>query len=282
MTNPSQVLRIQNLQPKKLLGQNFLKDPSTAEMIVRRSGLAPEDFVLEIGAGLGALTLPLARSAKQVYAVEKDGDLVKVLAEILQSHGCGNVSLIHRNILDVDIGKLAREANRRLVVYGNLPYNISSQILIYLIHARQAITRCVLMLQKELAHRVMAPPGSRDFGRLSVLLQYCADVHSLAVIKSNLFYPRPKVDSEVIAVDFKDAPTLPADDETLFFKVVKAAFSKRRKTLKNALSGSELVIDTGKAEAVLNASDIDPLRRAETLDVDEFVRLSNVLGRLTP
>lgn len=282
MTNPSQILRIQNLQPKKLLGQNFLRDPSTAEMIVRRSGLMSEDVVLEIGAGLGALTLPLARSARRVYAVEKDEDLVKVLAEILQSHGCGNVALIHRNILDIDIEKLAREAGRRLVVYGNLPYNISSQILIYLICARSTIIRCILMLQKELAQRVMAPPGSRDFGRLSVLLQYCADVRSLAVVKSNLFYPKPKVDSEVIAVDFKDLPAHPADDEAFFFKVVKAAFSKRRKTLKNALSGSELAIDPGVAEAALNASAIDPLRRAETLDIDEFVKLSNVLGRLTP
>jgi 16S rRNA (adenine1518-N6/adenine1519-N6)-dimethyltransferase len=282
MISPAQILRFHRLFPKKQLGQNFLKDPSTAQMIIQRSDLGPQDVVLEIGAGLGALTVPIARSARKVYAVEKDGRLADVLAGILESSDCNNVTMINKNILDVGIDQLARDENCKLVVFGNLPYNISSQVLIQLIKARTAVRRCVLMFQKELARRIMAPPGTRDYGRLSVLLQYCADTRRIAEVKAALFYPRPKVDSEVIAVHFKDAPDYAADDEAFFFKVVKAAFSKRRKTLKNALSSSELEMDTTTAVSVLESTGINPIRRAETLSVEEFVRLSNVLYKISP
>jgi len=278
MKSPARILHIQNLFPKKQLGQNFLRDPSTAEMIVERSQLTPRDVVLEIGAGLGALTIPLARSAKKVYAVEKDGPLAEVLAGIVRSSDCNNVTLINQNILDIDIEQLARNENCKLVVVGNLPYNISSQILIQLIKARKDVRFCVLMFQKELARRIMAPPGGKDFGRLSVMLQYCAEIKRMAEVKAALFYPRPKVNSEVIAVHFKDAPDHAAEDEAFFFRVVKAAFSKRRKTLKNALSSSELKIGTTTAGSVLESTGIDPIRRAETLSVEEFVNLSNALG----
>jgi len=269
MTTPAQILRVQNLFPKKQLGQNFLKDPSTAQMIIQRSDLMPQDAVLEIGAGLGALTVPIARSARKVYAVEKDGRLADVLAGILTSHDCSNVTLINKNILDVDIDQLARDENSPLVVFGNLPYNISSQVLIQLIKSRKAVRHCVLMFQKELARRIMSPPGNKDYGRLSVLLQYCAETKHLADVKAALFYPRPKVDSEVIAINFKEVPEFAAEDE--------AAFSKRRKTLKNALAGSDLALEAEVVERILKGVAIDPLRRAETLSVEEFVRLSNVL-----
>jgi len=278
MISPVQILHAHKLFPKKQFGQNFLKDPSTAQMIIQRSGLMPQDVVLEIGAGLGALTVPIARSARKVYAVEKDGRLADVLAGILASHACSNVTLINKNILDVDIHQLARDENSPLVVFGNLPYNISSQVLIQLIEARTAVRHCVLMFQKELARRIMSPPGTRDFGRLSVLLQYCAEIKCMAAVKAALFYPRPKVDSEVIGIHFKAAPAFAADDEALFSRVVKAAFSKRRKTLKNALAGSELALTGETAEQILKRAAIAPSRRAETLSVEEFVRLSNVLG----
>lgn len=278
MTSPAQILRVQNLFPKKQFGQNFLKDPSTAQMIIQRSDLTPRDAVLEIGAGLGALTVPIARSARKVYAVEKDGRLADVLAGILAAGDCSNVTLINKNILDVDIDKLAREENCKLVVFGNLPYNISSQVLIQLIKARTAVRHCVLMFQKELARRIMSPPGTKDYGRLSVLLQYCADTVRIADVKAALFYPRPKVDSEVIAINFKDAPEFAADDEVFFSRVVKAAFSKRRKTLKNALTGSDLALEGEAAEHILKGVAIEPSRRAETLSVEEFVKLSNALG----
>jgi len=278
MTSPAQILRVQNLFPKKQFGQNFLKDPSTAQMIIQRSGLTPQDVVLEIGAGLGALTIPIARSARKVYAIEKDGRLADVLTGILAAGDCSNVTLINKNILDVDIDQLAREENCKLVVFGNLPYNISSQVLIQLIKARTAVRHCVLMFQKELARRIMSPPGTKDYGRLSVLLQYCAETKRIADVKAALFYPRPKVDSEVIAIDFKDAPEFAADDEAFFSMVVKASFSKRRKTLKNALTGSDLALEGEAAEHILKGVAIEPSRRAETLSVEEFVKLSNALG----
>ena len=277
MTSPAQILRVQNLFPKKQFGQNFLKDPSTAKMIIQRSDLMPRDAVLEIGAGLGALTVPIARSARKVYAVEKDGRLAEVLTGILAAGECGNVTLINKNILDVDIDQLAREENCKLVVFGNLPYNISSQVLIQLIKARTAVRHCVLMFQKELARRIMSPPGTKDYGRLSVLLQYCAETKHIADVKAALFYPRPKVDSEVIAINFKDTPEFAAEDEVFFSSVVKAAFSKRRKTLKNALTGSDLALEGEAAQRILDSLSIDPLRRAETISVEEFVKLSNAL-----
>jgi 16S rRNA (adenine1518-N6/adenine1519-N6)-dimethyltransferase len=280
MTSPAQLINIWKLRPKKQLGQNFLIEPSTAEMIVRRSGLQPPDVVLEIGAGLGALTVPLARIARKVYAVEKDKQLIEVLRNILVSNDCDNVILLNENILAVNITRLAHDESVKLVVYGNLPYNISSQILVHLISARAAVSHCVLMFQKELAQRIASPSGSKTYGRLSVMLQYCADIRCIAKVKASLFYPKPKVDSEIIEIKFRTEPIYVADDEEFFFRVVKAAFSKRRKTLKNAISGSGLVSDSATAARLLEAAGIDPSRRAETLGIEEFVKLGNRLLEL--
>lgn len=278
MTSPAQLLAAGKLTPRKQLGQNFLRDPSTAEMIVQRANLLPEDVVLEIGAGLGALTVPLARAARKVFAVEKDGGLAGLLAAVLAECDCSNVTLINQNILQVGIEELARLQDRRLVVVGNLPYNISSQILIHLIKARTAVNRCVLMFQKELAQRLMSAPGTRDFGRLTVVVQHCADIRRVAAVKAALFYPIPKVDSEVVAIDFRSSPSPAARNEALFFQTVKAAFSKRRKTLKNALAASELALGADLAGRILASAGIDPRRRAESLSVAEFVRLSDAMG----
>jgi len=279
MTSPGILLASLNLRPKKQLGQNFLSDPSTAEMITARAGILPEDVILEIGAGLGALTIPVARIARQVYAVDTDRRLMEILKTELLANNISNVILIEKNILTADIDAYAQEAGRSLTVMGNLPYNISSQILVQLILSRSSVTRAILMFQKELAQRLMAGPGCKDYGRLTVMLRYCSDIRSVATVRASLFFPRPKVDSEVVEIRFKEAPDHPADDEKFLFKVIKAAFGKRRKTLRNALSGSELDIDTETAEQGLKKAGIDPIRRAETLDVAEFVRLSHCLGK---
>ncbi len=279
MTSPRTLLSAWTLSPKKQFGQNFLSDPKTAEMIVSRSGISKEDIVLEIGAGLGALTVPLALAAEKVYAVEKDINLLPLLRSELLAKNIDNVSIMNENILDTDIESTAAKHGRKIVVIGNLPYNISSQVLVKLINQRSCLSRAVLMFQKELSERICAKPGCKDYGRISVMLRYCADIGKIADIKASLFFPKPKIDSQIIEIRFKESPDFPADDEKFFFSVIKAAFGKRRKTLKNSLSGSELGIDAQTAVSALNSAGIDPARRAETLTVEEFVKLSNAIPK---
>ena len=254
-------------------------DPSTAEMIVRRSRITAADTVLEIGAGLGALTIPAAGVAKRVYAVETDPKLTQLLKTELLVHKLTNIEIIEKNILQVDISSLANKSGRGLIVMGNLPYNISSQILVQLIEARDHVSRSILMFQKELARRIKAGSGNKDYGRLTVMLSYCAEIKSIATIAPALFYPAPKIDSEVVEVNFNISRTYPLHDETMLFQVIKAAFGNRRKTLKNALSAG-VQIDPQIAQQALAEAGIDPGRRAETLDAAEFVALQISLARV--
>jgi 16S rRNA (adenine1518-N6/adenine1519-N6)-dimethyltransferase len=280
MTSPKILLNAWSLRPQKKLGQHFLADPSAAEMIVRRSKITAADTVLEIGAGLGALTIPAARAARHIYAVETDPQLIPLMKSELAVHNLSNVEIIENNILHVDLGSLAPKLDQQLVVIGNLPYNISSQVLIQLIRSRTHVRRAVIMLQKELAKRIKAAPGNKDYGRLTVMLAYCADIESVATVPASVFYPKPKVDSEVVEIDFNIAREYPPHDETMLFQVVKAAFGTRRKTLKNALSASGLPIDAPLARKALIAAHIDPGRRAETLSVSEFVALQTCLAKI--
>lgn len=280
MTSPKTLLSAWNLRPRKRLSQNFLSDPSTAKMIISRSGITSDDVVLEIGAGLGALTIPLAIAAKKVYAVEKDPELLTLLNTELLTHNLSNVELIQKDILSLDLFDIFDRERRKYIVAGNLPYNISSQILVQLIKQRTYVTRAVLMFQKELASRLISKPSCKDYGRLSVMLQYCADLKSLAHIKAKMFFPAPKIDSEILEITFKDRSHQPVSDEMFLFKVIKASFGRRRKTLRNSLAGSELNINTKTAAAALEQSGINPQRRAETLSVSEFIRLSNNLKNI--
>jgi len=277
MTSPKTLLVFHNLRPQKHLGQHFLENQTTAEMIVNRSGILPEDVVLEIGAGLGALTIPMARIARKVFAVEKDHKIVDILKTEILASNLSNVVVIEQNILKIDIKSLAENIGQELLVMGNLPYNISSQILVQLIKSRAALTRAVFMLQKELSQRITAQPGCKDYGRLSVMLAYCADIKKIADVKASVFFPKPKVDSEVLELRFKKRLKYSANDEDHFFRVIKAGFGNRRKILKNSLAASELNIDSNAAQNILERAGIDPVRRAETLTVEEFVTLSNNL-----
>ena len=259
------------------MGQNFIVDPGFTEKIVKLAEILPEDIILEIGAGLGALTIPLARRALKVFAVEKDRQIIPILnLEILVS-GLTNISIIEKDILSVDVKALVEDMGGKIVVMGNLPYNISSQILVQLVRSREGISRAVLMFQKELAQRITAETGCKDYGRLTVMLRYCSDIKKLFNAKASLFFPKPKVDSQILEVKFKKKIEHEATDEQFLFKVIKSGFGNRRKTLKNALSASDLNIDSNTATMVLEKSGIDPIRRAETLTVEEFVRLSNTL-----
>ena len=277
MTSPRTLLNAWNIRAKKQLGQNFLSDRSTAEMIVARSGISMDDVVLEIGAGLGAITIPVARIAREVYAVEIDSRLINLLNTELLTHNVENVSLMENSILHFDIEELKKKLGHKIIVMGSLPYNISSQILVKLINSRSAVNRAVIMLQKELAQRITAQPGVKAYGRLTVMLNYCADLNRLATIDAALFFPKPKVDSEVLEITFKNQLADRVHNEEFLFRVIKAAFGKRRKTLKNALAGSQLRVTADTAQRALKLAGIDPIRRAETLDVSEFVELSNRL-----
>jgi 16S rRNA (adenine1518-N6/adenine1519-N6)-dimethyltransferase len=279
MTSPKTLLKGWNIRAKKRMGQNFLVDPSTAEMIVARSGIAREDIVLEIGAGLGALTIPAARMVRKVYAVEKDPQLLRLLQTELKVSNISNVELIEKNFLNFDVEPFAAQISKNPIIMSNLPYNISSQVLIKLIHCRNSLSRAILMFQKELATRLTAQPNCKAYGRLTAMLQYSADIRSLAHIDANLFFPKPNVDSEVLEITFKKRPKNIAADEEFLFKVIKAAFGQRRKTLKNSLAGSELRISDNIARHALEQAGIDPSRRAETLNVVEFETLSRSLAR---
>ena len=278
MTSPRALLAAWNIRAKKQLGQNFLNDPNMARAIVAQAAIGADDAVLEIGPGLGAMTIPAAKVARRVIAVDKDRRIVRLLGAELLAARIANVDICEADILRVDLASISREAGRALVVLGNLPYNISSQVIVQLIHARSHIERAVLMLQKEMAQRICSGPGSKDYGRLSVMLGYCGTCQVLMQVRASLFFPAPKVDSTVVGLGFFDPPPFPADDEALLFQVVKAAFGKRRKTLRNALSQSDLELSPKACERLLLDAHIDQMRRAETLSVEAFVRLSNVIG----
>jgi 16S rRNA (adenine1518-N6/adenine1519-N6)-dimethyltransferase len=274
MTSPRTLLQAWQLKPHKRLGQNFLVAPRTAALIVDRSRLDAADVVVEIGAGLGALTAPLAGRAAKVYAVEKDSRITPLLRTELLVQNLTNTEILQQDFLKVDLNALARAHARRLLVFGNLPYNISSQILIHLIEHRVLISRAVLMFQKELARRLCAAPGCKEYGRITVMLQYCARVRTLAEVNAAQFYPKPGIDSEVLEIAFVPAPQHPDHDPKRFFQIVKAAFGKRRKTLRNALAGGGLGIDADLAARVLEKAGIDPRRRAETLSARDYVLLA--------
>jgi len=280
MTSPQTLLKAWNLRARKALGQNFLKDGRMAQRIVDQARLTPQDTVLEIGSGLGVMTIAAARKAHKVFAYEKDRNLVPLLRAELMVHGLDHVQIEEQDILTASLEILAAKEARPLVVLGNLPYNISSQIVVKLIQERRHVDRAVLMFQKELADRLCAGPGTRTYGRLSVRLQHCADLTPLLQVSATHFHPQPKVDSAVLGIVFKSHIDHPVQDEILFSRVVQAAFGQRRKNLRNALSGGLLPLTSAAAERVLSASEIDPRRRAETLSVDAFVTLTNRIGVL--
>ncbi len=275
MTSPRTLLATWDLRARKKLGQNFLADPSTSEMIVKRANLGIDDIVIEIGPGLGALTIPTAKKVKKIYAIEKDTELLPVLRSELLAKEIENVEIINQDILKTNLNEIAAKHKERVIVIGNLPYNISSQIIMNLIKERELFEKAIFMFQKELAERLAAPPATKNYGRISAVLQYFSTISTVADVKSNLFYPKPNVDSSVIEISFNKEILNKALDEEDFIKIVKAAFSKRRKTLKNAISRSELKIDSETTIKILELAEIDPVRRAETLKINEFVMLSN-------
>lgn len=277
--HPRELLKSHGLAASKERGQNFLVQPATALAIVQAAGIQPGEVVVEIGAGLGALTLAAAAQTGRVIAVELDRGVHEALQGILDSSGVSNVELRHANALDLDWRAIADEAGAPVSVLGNLPYNISSQLLFRLIDARHAWRRATLMVQKEVAVRLMAGPGSRDYGRLSVLVQAWCGLQPGIKVGPDQFFPRPKVASQVVHLAPLAEPLLAdasQEQAAWFSRVVKAAFSQRRKTLANSLAGG-LKQERPAMAAALQKAGIEPSRRAETLNIAEFAALSQTL-----
>ncbi|MFH1032899.1 MAG: 16S rRNA (adenine(1518)-N(6)/adenine(1519)-N(6))-dimethyltransferase RsmA [Pseudomonadota bacterium] len=272
MTHPGVLLHTLELRASKRRGQNFLCQPATALAIACGAGLKPGDVALEIGAGLGALTCAAASLAGRVIALEVDRGLFQALPAILEQEGVANVDLRLVDALDLDWPAVAAQAGGPLKVVGNLPYAISSPLLFKLLENRAYWRSATLMVQREVATRLLARPGGKDYGRLSVLMQTWLDIRAGMVVGPDQFFPRPAVDSQVLHLKPLVAPLVPLDgpgQEAWFAQVVKAAYSQRRKTLANSLAGG-LARPRAEVVAALEAAGLDPGRRAETLTPQEL------------
>jgi 16S rRNA (adenine1518-N6/adenine1519-N6)-dimethyltransferase len=278
--SPKTLLLRLGLKPKKALGQHFLLHPHQARRIVAALDPKDEDTVVEIGAGLGALTVFLAQTARRVIALERDPELARFLQEDLFSESPG-VEVAYQDALEFDFHKVYQEAGRPLAVVGNLPYQITSPLLFKLIEHLPAITRAVLMMQQEVGARLLASPGTKDYGILSALGQYYFRVTRLFSLSPGNFFPPPLVDSVVLRL-LPGTPSPAAHDEALLQGLVKTAFGHRRKTLNNTLVAHAAVfgLSLEAMRALLTELGIDLKRRGETLSVAEFVAVSNKVTAL--
>ncbi len=267
-------MKAYGLFPKKRLGQHFLVDPNILDKVIRAAEVGKQDVVLEIGPGLGGMTLGLSREAKKVIAVEIDPKLVAILKEKTKEHR--NVEVVKSDILKMDFEHFLKKEGRPVKVVANLPYQISTPLLFRFVESREVFSAFTLMLQKEVAQRMAAPPGGKEYGPLSIFVQLSLDVSIRFFIKPSAFFPPPKVESAVVQLVWKEKPMIQANEEEWFRRVVKACFGYRRKTLINALRHSELSVP-GSVESRMEQAGIDPRRRPETLTIPEFAKLANVL-----
>jgi 16S rRNA (adenine1518-N6/adenine1519-N6)-dimethyltransferase len=265
---------------KKSLGQNFLIDTNILKKIVGFAELNEVSGVIEIGPGIGALTEQLARSSKKVVAYEIDQRLLPILAETLSPYS--NVKVIHEDVLKADVKEAIKEEFQEindLMVVANLPYYVTTPIIMKLLEEQLPIRGIVVMLQKEVADRISASPGTKDYGSLSIAIQYYMKAEVVMIVPKTVFVPQPNVDSAVIRLTKREKPAVQVKDEDFFFQVTRTSFAQRRKTLlNNLLSG----LTDGKQKKdeileALNKSGIDPSRRGETLSLEEFAQLANEL-----
>ena len=277
MTSPREIITHYAIKPRKNLGQSFLMDENVIRNIAAKANVTGDDIVVEIGAGIGVLTEYLAQNAARVIAVELDDKLVEVLKDRLS--GYNNIQIYHGNILRFDFRTIARTGRQKIKVIGNIPYNISSPVLFYLLSFRGVIDSFVLMMQKEVIDRLVASPGGKTYGVPSVILQMFATVEKVFDVPASCFYPRPKVESSVIKGFFHSISLIKLIDEDFFVRLVRDAFAQRRKMLINNLKQSKLL--EGAPESLLKEAlilaGIDPGRRGETLSIEEFGHLSNIL-----
>ncbi|WP_433941941.1 16S rRNA (adenine(1518)-N(6)/adenine(1519)-N(6))-dimethyltransferase RsmA [Paenibacillus lautus] len=264
---------------KKSLGQNFLIDQNILYKIVEAAGLDEDKGALEIGPGIGALTEKLAQTAGTVTAVEIDQRLIPILREVLEPYG--NVRVHHGDVLKVDLHELFRQDFgdvSKVSVVANLPYYVTTPILMKLLEEKLPLENIVVMIQKEVAERMAAAPGSKDYGSLSIAVQYYSEPKLVCIVPHTVFIPQPNVESAVIRLAVREQPPVRVEDERFFFEVVQASFAQRRKTIANNLK-SRFFPGEGRErlEQLLHEAGIEPSRRGETLSIEEYARLSNVL-----
>jgi len=264
----------QNVVPRKKWGQHFLEDRNVLKKVLKCAEIAEEDVVLEVGPGLGVMTQALAQEAGKVIAVEIDARLVEILRSKLA--GFPNVEIIRSDILRFNLRQYLGSEKRPVKVVANLPYQISTPLLFRFIDSRDLYSRLILMLQREVAERMIASPGKKTYGPLSVLVQSVADISICFIVKPSAFFPPPDVESAVIDLSWKERPMIFTEEEEGFRSVVKGCLGYRRKTLANALKHSGLSLPETLDER-LEEIGIDPRRRPETLSVQEFVALASML-----
>ncbi len=275
MVSLKQELREYGLFPKKRLGQHFLVDRNILNQVIQAAGVGKEDVVVEVGPGLGEMTLALARSVKRVIAVEIDAGLVEILKKKLADSP--NVEVVRSDILKVDFKHLFEREGQPVKVVANLPYQISTPLLFRFIETKEVFSTFTLMLQREVAERMVAPAGGREYGPLSVFVQLFLDASIRFFVNPSAFSPPPKVESAVVHMVWKEKPVIEKKEEEWFRRVVKACFGYRRKTLLNALKHSGLPLPES-VESRMKKAGIDPQRRPETLAIEEFIRLAETLG----
>lgn len=277
-----EILKKHGFSLKKSLGQNFIVEPNILANIVDAAALDKDTNVIEVGPGIGALTEVLARASKKVVAFEIDDRLIPVLADTLSPYE--NVEIVHQDILQANLAKTLEasgvDVDERLMVVANLPYYITTPILLHLLEAPLPIDGLVVMMQKEVAERITAAPGSKAYGSLSIAVQYRMQAEVAFIVPKTVFVPQPNVDSAIIKLTRREKPAVSVKNEAFFFEVVRSAFVQRRKTLWN-----NLLIHFGKDDqtrerltAALAEANIDPKRRGETLSLEEFARLTDCLS----
>lgn len=280
-----EVLAKHGFSVKKSLGQNFIVDPNILVNIVAAAGLDKDTNVVEVGPGIGALTEHLARASKEVVAFEIDDRLLPVLADTLSPYD--NVEIVHTDVLKANLAEILTprlNLEERLMVVANLPYYITTPIIMHFLESEVRIDGLVIMTQKEVGDRITAAPGTKAYGSLSIAIQYYMEAEIAFIVPKTVFVPQPNVDSAIIKLTRREQPSVIVKNEKIFFQVARAAFVQRRKTLWN-----NLLVRYGKEEEIkeklvkaLELADIDPKRRGETLSLAEFGRLSDAIVEFFP
>ena len=280
-TNTIAVLNRYGFDFKKKFGQNFLIDENVVEKIVREAGVTKDDFVVEVGPGIGTMTQILCENAREVVAVEIDKKLIPILTEDTLSY-YDNVTVINEDILKLDICKLAEEKNqgKPIKVVANLPYYITTPIIMGLFESHVPIDSITIMVQKEVAERMQEKPGSKEYGALSLAVQYYAKPEIVANVPPNCFMPRPNVGSAVIRLTRHEKPPVEVEDEKLMFRIIRASFNQRRKTLANGLNNSpEIHLPKEVIQESIVSLGVPENIRGEALSLEQFAELSNEIGQ---